>query len=111
MQIVLAPESIICFFLDSVHLTLLSFFVIFLLTGNRNGSEAAKFPFKSSTVRVAVVKKPVAAEGKKSAEAEDKKKQSGEEVQNSTKPDKSKTNATTNVLQSLCQYDSDDSDE
>ncbi|XP_048425823.1 splicing factor YJU2 isoform X2 [Pyrus x bretschneideri] len=79
--------------------------------GNRNGSEAAKFPFKSSTVRVAVVKKPVAAEGKKSAEAEDKKKQSGEEVQNSTKPDKSKTKATTNVLQSLCQYDSDDSDE
>ncbi|XP_021832748.1 coiled-coil domain-containing protein 94 homolog [Prunus avium] len=85
--------------------------------GNQNGSEAstdAKFTLKSSTVRVSIVKKPVAAEGNKSAEGEDKK-QLGEEVQNSTKPadekqeGENKTNATSNVLQSLCQnYDSDD---
>lgn len=87
------------------------------MIGNQNGSEAptdAKFTLKSSTVRVSIVKKPVAAEGNKSEEGEDKK-QLGEEVQNSTKPDdekqeaENKTNATSNVLQSLCQnYDSDD---
>lgn len=104
-------------FLDAFRLALLSMFIIWLLTGNQNGPEAptdAKFTLKSSTVRVSIVKKPVVAEGNKSAEGEDKK-QLEEEVQNSTKADdekqeeENKTNATSNVLQSLCQnYDSDD---
>lgn len=89
----------------------MTIYIIWLLTGNRN-------TFKSSNVRVAVVKKPAVAEGKKPAEPEDKKQLGEEEVQNSKIPNEkkqegeNKTSATTNVLQSLCQnYDSDDSDE
>lgn len=90
---------------------------IWQLTGKQNGSEDAKIIFKSPTVRLSVVKKPVLAKGNNSAKAEDKK-QVGEQAKDLTKPDEkdqdgeNKTNGASNVLQSLCQnYDSDDSDD
>ncbi|KAK9937644.1 hypothetical protein M0R45_014421 [Rubus argutus] len=85
--------------------------------GKQNGSEDAKIIFKSPTVRLSVVKKPLLAKGNNSAKADDEK-QVGGQAKDLTKPcekdqdGENKTNGTSNVLQSLCQnYDSDDSED
>ncbi|KAL6201944.1 hypothetical protein ACLB2K_025656 [Fragaria x ananassa] len=85
--------------------------------GKQNGSEDSKIIFKSPTVRLSVVKKPVVAKVNNSVKVEDQK-QVGEESKSLTEPDEKEQdgenniNSGSNVLQSLCQnYNSDDSDE
>ncbi|PRQ30721.1 putative CWC16 protein [Rosa chinensis] len=83
--------------------------------GKKNGSEDSKIIFKSPTVRLSVVKKPVVAKVNNLAKVDEK--EVGEESKSLTKDEKevdgeNKTDGGSNVLQSLFQnYNSDDSDE
>ncbi|KAL6220446.1 hypothetical protein ACLB2K_008202 [Fragaria x ananassa] len=98
-------------------LTKISIFDSSSSRGKQNGSQDSNIIFKSPTVRLSVVKKPVVAKVNNLVKVEDEK-QAGEESKSSTKPDEreqdgeNNINSGSNVLQSLCQnYDSDDSDE
>ncbi|KAL6224769.1 hypothetical protein ACLB2K_003624 [Fragaria x ananassa] len=98
-------------------LTKISIFDSSSSRGKQNGSQDSNIIFKSPTVRLSVVKKPVVAKVNNLVKVEDEK-QPGVESKSSTKPDEreqndeNNINSGSNVLLSLCQnYDSDDSDE